>query len=108
MEFKEYSKTASQTINKTLDSRELLINACLGLSGEVGEITEHIKKHFYHGKELGKDYLEKEIGDVLWYLNELAVVIDSDLETCAVKNNIKLKERYGNEFSVEKSLNRKE
>ena len=29
-----------------------ILNACLGLSGEVGELVDMIKKYIYHEKEL--------------------------------------------------------
>ncbi len=42
----------------------------MGLSGEVGEVTEHIKKLYRDGK-LDKDALKKELGDVQFYLTRL-------------------------------------
>lgn len=42
-----------------------IFNACLGLSGEVGEFNDMIKKWVFHKKELDIVHLKKECGDIL-------------------------------------------
>lgn len=44
------------------------INACLGLSGEVGEFNDMIKKWIFHEKEFDEEHAKKEMGDVMWYI----------------------------------------
>ena len=44
-----------------------LLNGCLGLSGETGELLDMVKKWIFHEKPLDEEHLEKELGDVLWY-----------------------------------------
>ncbi len=70
-----------------------IIYPCLGLAGETGEICEKVKKHIRDGRELDKEDLKKELGDVLWYLSILAGDLDIDLDDVAYTNYQKLKSR---------------
>ena len=42
-----------------------IVNAALGLSGEVGELNDMIKKRIFHNTPLDKGHVKKEIGDVM-------------------------------------------
>ena len=68
MELKEYQELAARTINKDASAIENLLNACLGLAGEVGEFNDLIKKWQFHGHTLDIDKCVKELGDTLWYI----------------------------------------
>ena len=68
----EYQKLAMRTANEKCFN---LANAGLGLSGEAGEATDIIKKHLFHGHELEKEHLAKELGDVMWYIALVATII---------------------------------
>ena len=85
-------------MNNDLDLQEALCNWSLGLSGEVGEVIEHIKKHCFHGKPLDYDEVEKEIGDVLWYVSALCTELGLNLDGVAQKNVDKLSNRYPEGF----------
>ncbi len=78
----------------------------LGLMGEAGEVAEHIKKHFRHGHGLDEVHLQAELGDVLWYAAVLADVLGLDLGRVASGNVAKLKARYPDGFSEERSRTR--
>lgn len=108
MEINEYQKLAMTTLNKELNKKEVLINAVMGLCGESGEAVDLVKKHLFQGHELDKEHLAKELGDVAWYLAEIAYVLDVDLETVLTKNIEKLKNRYPEGFSSLNSINRKD
>lgn len=84
------------------------INYALGITGESGEVADHIKKVFFHGHEMDKDHLVKELGDVLWYVSNLAANIDCTLEDVALLNIEKLQKRYPSGFDTERSVNREE
>ena len=66
----------------------------LGLAGESGEVCEKIKKLFRdnNGKVTSeiKETIEKELGDVLWYLSNLASDLELDLNSIATRNLDKL------------------
>lgn len=76
-----------------------LSNAALGLVGESGEVADKVKKHLYHGHELDKESLKKELGDVLWYVSALCSLCEFDLGDVMALNVEKLKHRYPRGFS---------
>lgn len=80
----------------------------MGLSGESGEVTDHIKKVAFQGHDLDKEEIAKELGDVLWYVARTADSIGYKLEDIAEMNVKKLRKRYPNGFSEEASRNRVE
>ena len=106
MKLSDYQKQSSRTMPSGLHTEPLLTNLCLGLAGESGEIIEHVKKHVFHGHSLDKQYVEKEIGDVLWYLAGLATTVGADLGEIAQANVDKLKARYPEGFDTTASTNR--
>ncbi len=108
MTINEYQKLAMVTLNPELDKKDVLINGVMGLCGESGEAIDIVKKHLAQGHELDKEKLAKELGDVAWYLAETATAIGYDLEDIFQMNIDKLKKRYPEGFSVEKSVNRNE
>ena len=108
MEINEYQKLAMVTLNKKLDKKEILTNSVMGLCGESGEAIDLVKKHLFHGHELDRDALIKELGDVAWYLAEAAEALEIPLEEILERNIEKLKKRYPEGFSEEKSINRTE
>ena len=83
-----------------------LFEKLLGLSEEVGEVLALIKKAEFHGRELDRDALKKELGDVLWYVAAIAHWYGFDLSDVASANVEKLRKRYPDGFSVERSVNR--
>ena len=108
MTINEYQKLAMTTLNKNLSNKEVLINGVMGLCGESGEAIDLVKKHFHQGHELDKEKLIKELGDVAWYIAEIAYALDVDLETVLKLNIEKLKKRYPEGFEAHKSVNRSE
>ncbi len=108
MTINEYQKLAMVTKNPELSGRELLINSVMGLCGESGEVIDLVKKHVSHGHPLNREKLIDELGDVAWYLAECATVLDVTLEEVLARNIEKLKKRYPEGFSTERSINREE
>lgn len=105
MTINEYQELAQRTSNgKTSYNR--LLNACLGLSGESGEVCDIVKKHLYQGHTLDEDELIEEAGDVAWYLTELATVLGVTLEEILQRNIDKLRRRYPQGFDTERSVHR--
>lgn len=100
MDFNDYGNTAWSTAiypDKGLGTFQSISYCMLGLAGETGEISEKVKK-VYRDKggvfdQETKVAIEKEIGDVLWYLNALALEIGTTLDSAARLNNEKLLDR---------------
>ena len=106
MNVNEYQKLAMVTKNPDLKDRDLLINSVMGLCGESGEVIDLVKKHVSHGPPLNREKLIDELGDVAWYLAECAEAIGVTLEEVLAHNIEKLKKRYPEGFSTERSINR--
>jgi len=71
-----------------------LATASIGLSGEVGEFNEHVKKFFFHDKEPDLEAMEKELGDVMWYWINACTALSLDPNEVIEKNVEKLKGRH--------------
>lgn len=88
----------------------LLLTSAIGLSGEVGEFNEIVKKLIFHGKEMNadvQDHMVKELGDIAWYFMNMCRAIGVDMEDVIEYNVKKLKKRYpGGEFDVYQSNNK--
>ena len=106
---------ASERVLQKLDdySQEIddvggILNASLGLSGEVGELNDMIKKWIFHEKPIDKMHLKKEIGDVCWYIAMMCEAWGFNLEQIMQLNINKLKEQYPEGFDVVRANNRKD
>ena len=108
MTVNEYQKLAMVTLNPALDRKDVLINGVMGLCGESGEAIDIVKKWLAQGHELDKEKLAKELGDIAWYLAEIATALDLDLEDVFAANIEKLKKRYPQGFDSERSIHREE
>ena len=85
-----------------------IINASFGMPGEVGELCDYIKKAIFHGHDIDKVKVKKEIGDCAWYLALMCESFNVNLEEIMQLNIDKLKARYPDGFDTEKSLHRAE
>jgi Predicted pyrophosphatase len=69
----------------------------LGLCGEAGEVADKVKKVLRDGEgrfdDAVRDDLRLELGDVLWYVAQLATELDLDLADVAAANLEKLASR---------------
>lgn len=108
MTINEYQKEALRTESGMNKEYPRLLNGLMGLNGEAGEAIDILKKHMFHGHELDKEHLAKELGDVAWYIAISADALGYDLETILQMNVDKLKARYPDGFETEKSLHRKD
>ena len=109
MTINEYQTAALRTAQTDkLSARELLLNSALGLCGESGEVADLLKKYHFQGHNLDLDHVAKELGDISWYLAVGAYAIGYDLETILQMNVDKLKARYPDGFSTDRSLHRAE
>ena len=87
-----------------------LLTASVGLSGEVGEFNDIVKKLIFQGKEIDDDtkkHLKSELGDICWYMAQALIALDSSWEEVFDINVGKLSERYPGGFDALKSASRK-
>ena len=106
MTLNEYQQLALTTLNPALNKKDVLINGVMGLCGESGEAIDIVKRHLAQGHNLDREHLIKELGDVAWYLAETAFALDVSLEEVCQHNIDKLKARYPEGFSSERSIHR--
>ena len=83
-----------------------IIVATLGLNGEAGEFTESIKHWLGHDHDLDTDNVQEELGDLMWYICELATAFGLDIEDVLSANLHKLAERYPSGFNTPDSIAR--
>ena len=109
MTINEYQKLAMRTAPKRFENREeMLLNGVMGLCGEAGEALEILKKVRYQGHKMDWRHVERELGDAAWYLAMCASACGRPLESILEMNIEKLRRRYPNGFSAEKSEHRAE
>jgi NTP pyrophosphatase (non-canonical NTP hydrolase) len=101
MNFNEYQQKALETDTFDVGERAITSTAfftkVLGLVGETGEIAEKFKKIYRDNNgEITKeqlDIMQKELGDVLWYIAVLADYLGIQLQDVAQTNIDKLASR---------------
>lgn len=103
----EYQELANRTSGAGKAGERRMIIAALGLAGEAGEFANMVKKLTAHGHDITNTELADELGDVLWYLAEAASASGLTLNDIAQQNVDKLRARYPDGFSEERSRNRK-
>lgn len=97
MNFAEYSAYVMHGFmeNATHDSMDLM-HALIGMSGELGEVQESVKKHIFHGKEFDRIKLIEEMGDAVWYQTAFMSLMGISFIDILVANKTKLDQRYKN------------
>ena len=101
MELNEYQRLANQTDqqpetgNVEADPRSIMV-PLLGLAGEVGELLGEHKKWIRDGDsyKLFPDRVKEELGDLLWYLSNVAAKHGLTLEDVATYNLDKTQRRW--------------
>ena len=83
-----------------------IFNACLGLSGEVGEFNDMIKKWVFHEKDLDMEHAKKEAGDILWYVAMLCESFGWNMGEIMQMNVDKLIARYPDGFDIDRANHR--
>lgn len=96
MNFEEYQEQ-SRTTALYPNQGSNFIYPVLGLTGEAGEVAEKIKKVLRdkNGQidDATRTDIKKELGDVLWYVAQLATELGLSLDDVAISNLEKLFER---------------
>ena len=100
MDFNSYQEEALRTDRVPADDDAAsLIVPMLGLAGETGQLLSEYKKHVRDGEahRLFKERVSEELGDLLWYICNVASKFDLSLSDIASANLAKVKQRWANE-----------
>ncbi|MBU0620180.1 nucleoside triphosphate pyrophosphohydrolase family protein [Patescibacteria group bacterium] len=96
MTFNQYQTQSNKTAVYP-DKGNNFIYPTLGLAGEAGEVADKIKKVLRDQNgiinNLTKKEISKELGDVLWYVSQLATELNISLDQIAEDNIKKLSSR---------------
>lgn len=96
MTFQEYQKLSRETAIYPGAGKNFIYPS-LGLAGESGEVAEIIKRVLRDkGGSIDEESrlaLQKELGDVLWYVSQLATETGLSLDKIAEDNIKKLQDR---------------
>jgi NTP pyrophosphatase (non-canonical NTP hydrolase) len=96
MDFNEYQHKSRKTAGYPAIGHPVIYPA-LGLTNEAGEVAGKIKKIFRDkGGVIGaaeRQALKAELGDVLWYIAQVATELDLTLDEIAEYNITKLYDR---------------
>ncbi len=95
MEFSDYQHLSRSTAAYPREA--WLAYPALGLAGEAGEVAEHAKKTIRDDEGVvskqRREAMSKELGDVLWYVAQIATELELDLDEIAQANLEKLRSR---------------
>lgn len=99
MNFNEYQRRAADTaIYPHAGQKDIVALSYLGLGlGEAGEVQGKIKKILRDSNGVIKDHhriqIAKELGDLQWYVSQIASEIGISLDVIAIQNLSKLADR---------------
>lgn len=85
-----------------------VVMATMGLSGEVGELNDMIKKWMFHHSDIDITHAKKELGDIMWYVACMAESFGWNLDEIMAMNIDKLKKRYPDGFDYDRANHREE
>ena len=110
MNFSEYQKLANQTDrvpneNESKDHESITV-PMLGLAGEAGQLLTEYKKHLRDGDAhlLYKERVSEELGDLLWYISNIASKFGLKLDEIAAQNIKKVESRWKIPESLPRNL----
>ena len=109
MEFNDYQSKSYETAGVYADfdsdaatDEEKAMFLALAINGEAGELAEKVKKGVREGQTVDSQNFEAnnyftdaeaELGDILWYMAQLATLFDTWFDNIAEDNLAKLADR---------------
>ena len=96
MDIRDYQLQAKETDQVPGKSEKSLMVPLLGLAGETGSLLTEYKKHLREGDayRLFREQISEELGDILWYVANIATKANLDLEVVAERNLAKIANRW--------------
>lgn len=101
---RSYQRRAKATDQRPIDGNQAdersdddaFVIPLLGIGGELGTLQAEYKKYLRDGEEYRpfRDHICEELGDILWYVANLATKFDLDLTDIAEDNLAKIEDRF--------------
>jgi NTP pyrophosphatase (non-canonical NTP hydrolase) len=99
MKLNEYcdwtGNTCAKLDNEVLDTCHML----MGMTTEIGELTDCFKKQIAYNKSVDWINVSEEIGDIMFYIGSFCRMNNLDLEKILETNVAKLETRYPDKFT---------
>jgi NTP pyrophosphatase (non-canonical NTP hydrolase) len=100
MDLDAYLIAARRTVNPALDERDRVLDAAAGLAEEAGELLGLVRKRAFQHRDVPRETLVEELGDVLWCLAITADSLGVSMNEVAKGNVEKLERRYPDGFAA--------
>lgn len=92
-----------------------LLHCAMGLTTEVGELMDILKRHLFYGTPIDYVHIKEEFGDLEWYkalgydvlVDELEELTRANVQKHVQSLNInKLTKRYPDKFTIHRAIHR--
>lgn len=93
------AKPGQDIINSLTPERADLLHMALGVAGEAGELVDAIKKHVIYNKEIDRDNVIEELGDLEFFMKRIRQILNISRSSTLKGNMVKLGKRYPNQYS---------
>lgn len=96
MDLNEYQRLANETDQRPGTGESALMFPLMGLASEIGSLVTQFKKRVRDGDAhaLFSERAAEELGDILWYVANLAAKLDLELENVGQLNLRRTSERW--------------
>ena len=99
MDLDAYLISARRTVNPALNERDRMVDAAAGMAEEAAEVLGLVRKRAFQNRDVARERLVEELGDVLWCLAITADALGVSLNEVAKANVAKLVERHPGGFA---------
>ena len=91
MSYGEFVRNLAKDMGSTKSD---LMHSAIGVAGEAGELLDAVKKHWVYDKPLDKDNVIEELGDMIFYMQMMMMMLRLTPEQILEANWQKLAKRY--------------
>ena len=99
-------KDGSEILNSLTPEKCDMLHMAVGTSTEANELLDAFKKHVIYGKELDVVNVREELGDLLFYMQGIANILDIDMLDILKENIDKLEVRYPDGYTDKNAIAR--
>lgn len=93
------AKPGADIIASLTPEKADLLHMAVGVSGESGELLDAVKKYVVYNKDLDRENVKEELGDIYFYLDRIHQVTGISREDAIRACIDKLRVRYANGYS---------